>query len=81
METGILLKSNSNLFLQRLVILLHEFEGDLYVSKGIYVVDARSVLGLLSLAGLSGAHLNGDITEELEKRIEKLHEEFSYDSN
>lgn len=72
MKDFIELKTNSNLFLQKLVVTLHEFEGDLFVTKGPYTVDARSVLGLLSLGGLEGAKLHGDITKLMRTRVNIL---------
>lgn len=76
MKDFIELKTNSNLFLQKLVVLLHEFNGDLYISKGVFNVDARSILGILSLGGLEGAKLHGDITEEIKSRVVNLMKEF-----
>jgi phosphotransferase system HPr-like phosphotransfer protein len=76
MKNQITLTTNSNLFLQKLVVILHEFEGDLFVSKGPFTVDARSVLGLLSLGGLEQTTLHGDITEEIKSKVEELMRDF-----
>ena len=72
METNFSLKLNSNSinFAHSLVKLTTTHGIDAIITKDKYVIDARSILGVLSLAGLKGSVIrwneqNNDFVEDL----------------
>ena len=57
MAYTVTLKSNDTHFAQDLVRLNTKYEQTIYIKKGPYIVDGKSILGVLSLGGLDGATL------------------------
>ena len=53
----ITLKNNDTIFAQDLVKITSKYEEEIFIKKEKYIVDGKSILGILSLGGLNGATL------------------------
>lgn len=70
------LNNHDIIFAQKLVLLVNEFEGDFRVHKNGYIVDAASILGLLSLSGMDDAEIEFDENSDFEFKLDKLIKEY-----
>ena len=67
---------NSIEAVRNFVEVVRQFEGDIDLSSGRYVVDAKSIMGIFSLDLLSPikltAHCEGDVAKQLFEKLKKF---------